>query len=153
MNTLIYTLLEKINKNKEFDKADVYIESLYDFYFNSSPYKEYKLDMTKGQFKSLLTSIYDVLKYKLNKQEFKEVTNHYVKLLVADVVDGNNVDLAWSINHIYYLTVGLNNEKLTEKYKDSVMFIQDKLIKDFSIEEKLNEKINRKIYTGFMKKC
>lgn len=152
MNNLIYVLLEKINKNKEFDKIDLYIESLYDFYINPNSNKEYKIDMTKGQFKTLINSIYDVLKYKIDKQEFRLVSTHYIKLLVVDAIVGNNVDINWAINHIHYLTVGRGNEMNTEKYKDCIMFIQDKLIKDFSIQENLKEKVNRKIYTVCMNK-
>lgn len=149
MNYLTYNILNKINKTEELD--NIHIEDLYDFYIKPQPYKEYKINISKEDFEKLISSIYDVLRFYINSQEFREVTTHYVKLLVADAMDGNKVDINWAINHIYYLTVGLSNKLKTDKYKDSIIFIQDKLMKEFSIQETLKEKINRKIYTTFIK--
>lgn len=44
----------------------------------------------------------------------------------------------------------MSNDVLLETYKDCIMFIQEKLIKEFNVEESTKDKIGRKIYTKFM---
>lgn len=151
MNNLIYILLEKANKNKEFPNIDSYIEYLYSSYINLNFYKNYEINISKSEFKTLINSIYDVLKYKLTKEEFEKVCFHYIKLLVSDAIENKSIDITWSINHICYLTLGFEDIKIRDKYKDTVLFIQDKLIKDFVIKETKIEKVKRKIYTDFIK--
>ena len=66
---------------------------------------------------------------------------------MADALDGNIVNVEWFIEHIWYLCIGISNEIDKNKYKDCIPFIQSQLIKQFCIEEKIKEKISRKIYT------
>ena len=148
MNYLTYNILNKINKTEDLDNT--HIEALYDFYIKPQPYRDYKIDITKEDFQKLISNIHDILRFKINNQDFREVSTHYVKLLVADAMDNETVDINWAINHIYYLTVGLSNRLKTDKYKDCISFVQQKLIDEFNIEETLKEKVNRKIYTGIM---
>lgn len=68
---------------------------------------------------------------------------------LADARDGFNVDINWSIKYIWYLCAGIK-EEIKPKYKDCISFIQQQLIKEFSIKETINEKVKRKIFTGYM---
>ena len=66
---------------------------------------------------------------------------------MADAKDGENVDIVWLINHIWYLSVGISRIIDHLKYKDCIQFIQKTLIKKFNIDENIKEKVSRKIYT------
>ncbi len=58
------------------------------------------------------------------------------------------VDTNWCIKYIWYLCAGTDNT--SQKYKDCISFIQQRLIKEFNIKETVKEKVKRKIYTSYM---
>ena len=61
---------------------------------------------------------------------------------MADAKDGENVDIVWLINHIWYLSVGISRIIDPLMYKDCIQFIQKTLIKKFNIDENIKEKVN-----------
>lgn len=148
MNALIYNLLNKVHGQIQID--DNCLQNLYQFYVNGSKKLNYEIHISKEEFNKIFIIIYDVLRFKINDNEFESVANHYLKLLMADAVDRNMVDYNWFINHIWYFCIGKLNNDSCEKYKDCIMFIQERLIKEFNIDENIKEKIGRKIYTKFM---
>lgn len=100
----------------------------------------------------MFNTIYEILRLRIDNKDFEIVSKHYLKLLMADAKDGNNVDLIWFINHLWYLYVGIENEINAKTYNDCIPFIQQSLIRQFNIEENIKEKVSRKIYTRFLTK-
>lgn len=146
MNTIIYNLMNKINNTRILDEE--YLENLYQFYTEKGTCLGYEPNIEQDDFKKIFTIVYDVLRLKINEEEFKVLSERYVKLLMHDAMDGYNVDYRWAIDHVWYLGAGLDNG--AKEYNDCIPFIQDKLIKEFAIKEKITETVKRKIYTGFM---
>lgn len=148
MNKVEYNLLNKLYDKRILDQK--YLEGLYRFYKTGSRVYNYQINISKTEFEKILNTIYDVLRFRINDDKFKIVSDHYVILLMADAKDGHNVDANWFIDHIYYMCVGIKKKIKVNKYKDCIPFIQQELIKEFNIEENLKEKVSRKIYTKFM---
>jgi len=130
-----------------------YQESLFQFYEYGSHMLNYNIEITKDDFQEVFNTIYGILRLRIDDKDFEKVSEHYLKLLMSDARDGNNVDINWFINHVWYLCVGISNKIETKKYRDCIPFIQQSLIKKFSIEENIKEKVSRKVYTSFMAKC
>ena len=150
MNKLIYTLMDKKSEPRIIDEE--YLESLYEYYRHCLYICDRKLDIYKDQFKEIITVIYDVLRLKTTEEEFRNaIIKSYINLLIADSRDNYNVDCKWFIDHVWYLKVGVSSTECdTEKYSDCIPFIQETLMKKFNIQEKLSDKVKRKIFTGYM---
>lgn len=149
MNKLIYTLLNKINEPRNIE--DKYLNYLYNFYVKESKIRNCEVNINEKDFRQIFKTIYDVLILKFEEKEFNQIVQFYLNLLIADAYfDGVKVDNKWFINHLWYLTIGIKDEKLINKYKDCIPFIQKQLIKEFNIKEKPKEKIKRKVYTRFL---
>lgn len=148
MNTITYNLLNKINEPRNIN--EFYLNSLYEFYEKSSKVLNYEINIKMDDFKKIFIIIHDILRFKISEEEFKIASENYLKLIIADASEGYNVDLKWFIKYIWYLDASISIKPYSEKYKDCIMFLQQKLINEFSIEEKHKEKIKRKIYTRSM---
>ena len=104
------------------------------------------------QFIILFNSIYSVLGHKINAADYVDICDNFIKLLIADQLDGEHIDIKWIINHIYYLCLGNVDQKIVSKYRDDIIFVQEKLIDEYDIRENFGEKVGRKIYTKYMSK-
>ena len=151
MNRVSYYFLNKMYDVQVLDQD--FQEHLYQFYEYGSHMLNYNIEIDKEDFREVFNTIYGILRLRIDDKDFEKVSEHYLKLLMADARDGNNVDINWFINHVWYLCVGISNEIETKKYRDCIPFIQHSLIKKFNIEENIKEKASRKIYTSFMAKC
>ena len=152
MNNVIYKLSSRFLTDKE--KLEILnnnvIEYLYNFYQQKSQILKIDININRKEFQNIFECINNVLILKVSEDDCYEIEKHYLILLMADALDGNIVDVKWFIEHIWYLCVGITNDIDKNKYKDCIPFIQLQLIKQFSIEEKLKEKIVRKIYTRIL---
>lgn len=146
MNTVIYKLLSKTNEERNLD--DSLLENLYQYYDAKSIDLDYEKNISKDDFNKIFNTVYDVLRLKINDEEALEAMVNYLSLLIADARDGFNVDINWCIKYIWYLGAGLKERK--QKYKDCISFIQQKLLKEFSIKETIDEKVKRKVFTSYM---
>ena len=138
MNIVIYNLLKKVNKEKVLE--DNYLDDLYKYYTNYI--EEKNIYISDNDFKKFFSIIYDVLSLRTNFEEFDITCKCYLNYIIADSLNNEIVDLNWFINNIWYLSINSNN-----LYNDSILFIQNKLIKEFKINETAKDKIKRKIRT------
>ena len=145
MNIVVYKLLSITNEERKLD--DSLLENLYQYYDEKSIELNYEKNISKDDFNRIFNIVYDVLKLRINDETIEAMVN-YLKLLIADARDGFNVDINWCIKYIWYLGAGLKERK--QKYKDCISFIQQQLLKEFSIKETANEKVKRKIFTSYM---
>lgn len=146
MNIVVYKLLSITNEERKLD--DSLLENLYQYYDEKSIELNYEKNISKDDFNRIFNIVYDVLKLRINDEEAIEAMVNYLKLLIADARDGFNVDINWCIKYIWYLGAGLKERK--QKYKDCISFIQQQLLKEFSIKETVSEKVKRKIFTSYM---
>ena len=146
MNTVIYKLLSKTNEERNLD--DSLLENLYQYYDAKSIDLDYEKNISKDDFNKIFNTVYDVLRLRINDEEAIDAMANYLSLLIADARDGFNVDINWCIKYIWYLGAGLKERK--QKYKDCISFIQQKLLKEFSIKETIDEKVKRKVFTSYM---
>ncbi len=151
MNSIIYYILNRKNNARELEQE--YLDDLYQYYQYGSVKLNYAVKIEQEDFQDVIRIIFSVLSLKLSDEDFRVVIDHYIKLLMADARDGNNVDITWFINHAWYLCVGISSEVETKKYRVYITFIQQKLIQRFNIKEDIKEKVSRKIYTSFMATC
>lgn len=145
MNKIIYKLLSKTKKEPLNEDL---LKNMYQEYDNGSKIFEFDKNISKDDFIHIFSTINDVLRLKLNEKETKNAMYNYLYLLMADATDGQFVDTNWCIKYIWYLSVETNNT--SQKYKDCISFIQQRLIKEFNIKENIKEKVKRKIYTSYM---
>lgn len=146
MNIVVYKLLSITKEERKLD--DSLLENLYQYYDEKSIELNYEKNISKDDFNRIFNIVYDVLKLRINDEEAIEAMVNYLKLLIADARDGFNVDINWCIKYIWYLGAGLKERK--QKYKDCISFIQQQLLKEFSIKETVSEKVKRKIFTSYM---
>lgn len=146
MNIVVYKLLSITNEERKLD--DSLLENLYQYYDEKSIELNYEKNISKDDFNRIFNIVYDVLKLRINDEEAIEAMVNYLKLLIADARDGFNVDINWCIKYIWYLGAGLKERK--QKYKDCISFIQQQLLKEFSIKETVSEKVKRKVFTSCM---
>lgn len=146
MNIVVYKLLSKTNEERKLD--DSLLENLYQYYDEKSIELNYEKNISKDDFNRIFNIVYDVLRLKINDEEAIDAMANYLSLLIADARDGFNVDINWCIKYIWYLGAGLKERK--QKYKDCISFIQQKLLKEFSIKETIDEKVKRKVFTSYM---
>ena len=149
MNKLQYYLLQKHHGNEQINEE--YLEELYQYFKQGSEKLEYKIQISKEDFKKMFSIIYDVLILKLNHNQIAKLNDHYLKLIMYDALVEENVDVYWFIKHIWYLNIYELEEKFTFDYKDCISFIQEEMIKEFGIKENIKEKIDRKVYTFILK--
>lgn len=148
MNTVIYSLLNKIESPKNVDEA--YLDDLYELYKFGSLKCGYEVFISEKEFKQFFKVIHNVLRFRISDSEFEIVTDYYLRLLMADAVEGYEVDVKWFIDHVWYFNVVKSDDVDTKKYNDCLLFVQGCLIKEFEISESIKEKVYRRIYTGYM---
>ena len=146
MNIVVYKLLSKTKEERKLD--DSLLENLYQYYDEKSIELNYEKNISKDDFNRIFNIVYDVLRLKINDEEAIDAMANYLSLLIADARDGFNVDINWCIKYIWYLGAGLKERK--QKYKDCISFIQQQLLKEFSIKETVSEKVKRKVFTSCM---
>lgn len=148
MNLVNYYFLNKINSQRTVSQD--YLNDLYQYYEVGSQKLNYDINIDKEEFQGVVITIFDVLRLKLSEEDSEKVFDNYLKLLMADAIDGYNVDLKWFIDHVWYLSVGAQTGISNKKYRDCIPFIQQKLINKFDIIESTKERISRKVYTKYM---
>ena len=144
MNKLQYYLFCKHHGKEVLEES--YMEELYS-YFMKLDSDLRNITLSKNDFFDIITCIYDVLRFNLNDEEFHRVILRYIQLIMADIVDGNVVDVKWFINHVWYMST---NQVDGFDYQDSILFIQNKLVKQFDIRESFKEKVYRKTSTAYL---
>ena len=148
MNTLQYYLL---NKNHEKEVLDeLYLNDFYKYFEKGSNIFNFEIKVSDSDFKSFFSIIYDVLRFRLDLSQFSEVAKDYLRLIIYDSFVGENVDIKWLINHIWYLSYCSNNIDFSD-YTDCIGYIQNRLVKEFDIQENLKQKVNRKVSTFLLK--
>lgn len=149
MNNLQYNILLKLH-NKAHGKrmlSKEYLEELNNDLVKKCKILNCQFALTESDMTAIFETIYDVLKVRLLDEEIDKIIKDYIKLLLADAYDGQTVDQSWIIDHLWYLCMG--NDKIKDKYKDCVTYIQNKLLAIFSIKENTTSKIKRNIVTNF----
>lgn len=148
MNRVTYKLFELLNNRCNFvNKEDNnYIDLLYQCCIYSQQKLNIELNIDKQEFLKTFHTMYDVLKFYMSQEEFHNICVYYLQLLMADALAGNKVDVYWCISHLWYLSAG-KFLLSSDKYKDSIPFLQKRLIHEFDIQEKIGGKIKRKIIT------
>lgn len=155
MNNISYKLLNKLNgkaNNIELiNEGD--LELLYQQYIQDKNYienqlkVEIELGISQQDFFKMFYMIYDILKFYISKQEFIHLSNYYLLMLMMDYINGKKVDLYWCIYHIYYLSSAGRFLTKYDHYEDCLPFLQQQLIKQFAIKEKITDKMKRKSFT------
>ncbi len=90
MNRVSYYFLNKMCDVQGLNQD--YQEQLYQFYEYGSYMLNYNIGITKKNFQELFNIIYDILRLRIDDKDFEKASAHYLKLLMADVRGGNNVD-------------------------------------------------------------
>ena len=150
MNNIIYSMLDKVNKQRIIDK--LYLKDLYEYYEEASVLFKFDKNINKDDFEKIFSTVYEVLTLRLNYEECELLIGHYLKLIIADAKDGENVDLDCFINHVWYLCLGVAKKTNIKQYNDCIFFVQQKLIKEFNIKESRKEKVRRRIITKCLSK-
>ena len=156
MNEVIYYLLNKLHGSKVIDNA--FLEKLFYFYIRNSELVGANVYISRDEFDRIISVIWDVLKFRLNDDEFLEVITNYLSLLVVDAKADNIVDVNWFIKYIWYLGIssanssylGYFNDINISEFNDCIPFVQKRLIEEFAICEKRVDKVKRKIYINIM---
>ena len=151
MNNINFYLLNKLHGKQVLSKEKQ--SALYDYFVSCSATLDVYVSISEDDFKKVFKIIYEVLSLYIDDHEFAEVSENYIKLLLADACDHEVVDLKHFIDHIFYLCVGMQDKELVQVYKECVPFIQQRLIRIFNIEESLKDVAARKLYTRVMINC
>ena len=144
--------MDIVNNNDAEQIKEQFLNDLYLQYERESELLHFKLEINQEEFQEMFNIIYKTLSLKINEKEIKLVCTHYLRLLFADAKQGEIVDKNWAIEHIWYLYVGILKKELTNKYKDSILLIQESLVETFLISENTPQKFIRKIRTKNMLK-
>lgn len=146
MNEVSYNLLtklmEKTGRKQELDK-DI-LNGSYNFYKSRIENDQQSL-ITKEELDKFLSIVHGVFSLNINNSEFEIVTKNYMEQITCDALSDNKVNTKWLIDKLWYYSIG--NESISCKFRDSIVFAQNKLINEFNIKETRREQINRKIYT------
>ncbi len=154
MNRIGYKLLNRLNDKVKYIEPvnEDDLELLYQQYMTNKNYIEnqegwkIEMELSKQDFLKMFQIIYDILKFYISKQEFTYIINDYLYMLMMDHIHGEKVDLYWCIYHIYYLSIAGRFLTKYEQYKDCLPFLQQQLMKQFDIKEKITDKMKRKIF-------
>ncbi len=146
MNILSYYLLNRTSSNLSTLNQD-YVERLYQYYVNGGQVLNYNININKESFIEIFNTIFDVLKLKIDNATYKIISEHYLNNLMVDANDGENVDVIYAINYLWYLGIGVSQDIDIKEYRDLIPIIQQQLIHKFKIKESIKEKVRRKIYT------
>lgn len=114
---------------------------------NEGQVLNYNININKENFIEIFNTIFDVLKLKIDNATYKIISEHYLNLLMVDANEGENVDIIYAINYLWYLGIGVSQDIDTKEYRDLIPIIQQQLIHKFQIKESIKEKVRRKIYT------
>ena len=133
----------KVNgKEKDFTS---YINDLYNIYTKSLNRFNHSFIISKNQFYKIFYTIFDVLNLRnIDLDVIKNQCEMYLYNVIADSICGE-INLKWFIDKMWYLSIGIEGN--INAFRDTIPFIQDKLLKELEIDDKLTEKLNRKIYT------
>ena len=155
MNKLQYKVMNSIYEKANKEELD--LEKLNDEFFEYL--EKFKLyypepSFSKEEFFLLISSVYSIFKFKIDNGLFLERMDTYVKLLLADILDGRLVDIKWCIDKLFYFALARGNSlevnEAVSKIKNDISYIQDMLYKEFAIGESIKDKVGRKIYTNYM---
>lgn len=139
MNILSYYLLNRSSSNLSTLNQD-YVERLYQYYVNEGQVLNYNININKENFIEIFNTIFDVLKLKIDNATYKIISEHYLNLLMVDANEGENVDIIYAINYLWYLGIGVSQDIDTKEYRDLIPIIQQQLIHKFQIKESIKEK-------------
>ena len=119
--------------------------TIINWFYNCNRVLNYRIYLSKEDLEIILNEIYQNLKLRINDNEYILIIDHYLKLLMADIIDDNLVTPSWAINHLWYLTVGIQDKIDVKKYNDCIQNIQNKLLKTLDIPETIKKKLCRKV--------
>ena len=128
------------------------LTTIIDWFYNTGKTLNYNIYLAKEDLTLITEEIYQNLKLRINDSEYLLIIDHYLKLLMADIIDDNLVNTSWAINHLWYLPVGLQEKIDVKKYNDCIPSIQNNLLKTFDIPESLKNKLSRKIIINYLTK-
>lgn len=128
------------------------LTTIIDWFYNCSKYLNCDIYLDKEDLRIITNEIYQNLKLRINDSEYLLIIDHYLKLLMADVIDDNLVNTSWAIDHLWYITIGIQDKIDVKKYNDCIPSIQNKLLKTFDIPESLKHKLRRKIVINYLTK-
>ena len=128
------------------------LTTIIDWFYNCNRILKCDIYLDREDLKIITNEIYQNLKLRINDSEYILIIEHYLKLLMADIIDDNLVNTSWAINHLWYLTVGLQEKIDVKKYNDCIPSIQNNLLKTFDIPESLKNKLSRKIIINYLTK-
>lgn len=150
MNNLEYKFLNWLNQKQNHEAFDIHQFSQEQYeHLNELSKKILKeeLGLSSLEFEKILTQIYNVLKLRITDREWNVVITHYLYRLSADcVLEFQKIDLNWCLDKLFYL-VTWTEKKVTRKYADDLLYIQDQLYEQFEIQETFLEKEKRKART------
>ena len=147
MNNTSYRVLKYLDKKKDGKERDfsTYVDELYKKYIKSVEMLNSNFVISKQEFYKIFYTIFDVLSLRgVTIDSINYQCEMYLYNIIGDSIQ-DNVDLKWFIDKMWYLSVGSRGD--INKYRDSIPFIQRKLLKELNINDTMSEKIDRKIYT------
>ena len=147
MNNTSYKVLKYLDRKGNGEEGDfsTYIDELYKKYIKSVEIFDINSAISKEEFYKIFYTIFDVLSLRgATIDNINHQCEMYLYNIVYDSIQ-DNVDLKWFIDKMWYLSVGSRDD--INKYRDSIPFIQKKLLKELNINDTMSEKIDRKIYT------
>ena len=152
MNNTSYKVLKYLDRKGNGEERDfsTYIDELYKKYIKSVEIFDINSPISKEEFYKIFYTIFDVLSLRgATIDNINHQCEMYLYNIVYDSIQ-DNVDLKWFIDKMWYLSVGSRDD--INKYRDSIPFIQKKLLKELNINDTMSEKIDRKIYTMILLK-
>ena len=149
MNNLQYYLLNKHHGKEVLDES--YLNDLYKYFEMGSGILGNGIKISDTDFKKVFSIMYDVLRFRLDSSQFSEIVEGFLQLLMHDAKDGKIVDVDWFVNHVWYLSYSFNDGESIPDYTDCIGFIQDRMVREFNIQENLKQKVNRKFSTFLLK--
>lgn len=152
MNNTSYRVLKYLAKKEDGKERDfsTYVDELYNKYIKSVEMLNTNFVISKEEFYKIFNTIFDVLSLRgVNIDNINYQCEMYLYNIIGDSIQ-DNVDLKWFIDKMWYLSVASRDD--VNKYRDSIPFIQKRLLKELNINDTISEKIDRKIYTMIMVK-
>jgi hypothetical protein len=147
MNNTSYKVLKYLDRKGNGEERDfsTYIDELYKKYIKSVEIFDINSAISKEEFYKIFYTIFDVLSLRgATIDNINHQCEMYLYNIVYDSIQ-DNVNLKWFIDKMWYLSVGSRDD--INKYRDSIPFIQKRLLKELNINDTMSEKIDRKIYT------
>jgi len=156
MNKLQYKVISSMYNKAEKEELDLegLNNELFEYLDGKFKFCCKEISFSKEEFYLLISNVYNIFKLKLDNGLFLERMDTYVKLILADVLDGRLVDIKWCVDKLFYFALAsgdsIDVKVAVSKIKNDIIYIQDILYKEFSLNETVMDKVSRKVYTKYM---